>query len=124
MIDGDKTVSASFSRIMHSLSISVNGNGSITPVAGVQTYAEGDTVQVIATSDTGWQFDSWSGGVSNPDSATTTVLIDGDKTIIANFSQAKPWGMIIGIIAAALGAGLGTLFATRRKKAKAKAETQ
>jgi len=116
VINSDKTVSASFSQIMHSLSIEVSGKGDTSLEAGSYSYAEGTMMNITATPEAGWRFDGWSGEVSNPTSATTTILIDADKTVSASFSEVMPYAKIIGIIAGAVGAGLATLFVTRRKK--------
>ena len=116
LIDTEKTVSASFSQIMHNFSIEVNGDGATSPEAGSYSHAEGTMINITATPEDGWRFDGWSGEVTNPTSTTTTVLIDSDKTVSAVFSEVMPYAKLIGIIAGAVGAGLATLFATRRKK--------
>ncbi len=67
----------------YTISATTNGNGS---VSGGGTYDENSTIQLTATADSGYQFDGWSGdasGSSNP----LSVLVDGDKSITANFSQ-------------------------------------
>ncbi|MCB0642079.1 MAG: carbohydrate-binding protein, partial [Phaeodactylibacter sp.] len=49
------------------------------------TYDGGTTIALTATPDAQYQFDSWSGdasGSSNP----LSVLVDGNKSIVANFS--------------------------------------
>ena len=58
----------------------------ITPAAGPHTYAEGAVVDVSATPAVGYVFTNWTGGVANPTSATTTVTMDADKTVTANFT--------------------------------------
>ena len=99
-IDCNKKVTANFSRIMHSLTMQVNGSGSTTPEVGSHSYGEGTTVSITATPDIDWQFDGWTGDVTEPAMATTMVTIDSNKTVIANFSQVKPiWWLIGGIIA-------------------------
>jgi hypothetical protein len=120
IIDTDKTITANFSQIMHSLTIEANGNGLVSPETGTHSYAKGTDVTITATPDSGWRFDGWSGEVADPDSATTTVFINKDKTVTANFSQTRPSASIIGIIAGSVGAGLATYFATRRRKSKPK----
>jgi len=85
---------------MHTLTIQVNGSGSTTPKVGNHSYEDGTIVSIIATSDSGWQFDSWTGDVADPDLVTTTVIIDSGKTVIANFSQVKPGWWLIGTIVA------------------------
>jgi len=90
VMSGDKTVTANFSQIgvtNYTLTVAVNGNGSTTPAAGEYTYAEGTVVNISATPAEGWRFDGWMGGVANPNSASTTVTVDGDKTVTANFSE-------------------------------------
>jgi uncharacterized repeat protein (TIGR02543 family) len=43
---------------------------------------------ITATANNGWQFTGWTGsGITAPDAASTTVLVDGDKTVTANFSE-------------------------------------
>ncbi len=72
------------------LTMAVNGSGSTTPAAGAQEYPEGDTVTITATAASGWQFDNWTGDVANSNSATTTVTMNTDKTVTANFSETTP----------------------------------
>jgi hypothetical protein len=119
-IDTDKTITANFSQIMHSLTVEADGNGIISPETGAHSYAQGTEVTITATPDSGWRFDGWSGEVADPELATTTIVINKDKTVTANFSQTRPNASIIGIIAGSVGAGLATYFATRRRKSKPK----
>ncbi len=88
-MDSDKTVTANFSRIVekYTLTMAVNGNGTTSPVVGIYTYTEGTVVNITATPDDNWQFDGWTGDVADLNSASTTVILDSDKTVTANFSQ-------------------------------------
>ena len=87
-MDTDKTVTALFSKIQHTLTTNAT-NGSIsrnpdTPTSG--TYDIGTDVILTATPDAGYQFDGWSGdatGNTNP----LTITMDADKTITAIFSE-------------------------------------
>ena len=115
LMSKDRAVAVSFSQIMHNLKVSTSGQGS-TNLTGTESYGEGSQVEITAVPKDGWQFDGWSGDVADPTAATTTVLIDTDKTIMANFSQKTPWALIFGLIGGGLGAGLGTYRATRRRK--------
>ena len=88
-MNADKTVTANFSQIgvtNYSLTIAVNGSGSTSPAAGNYIYAEGTVVDISANPDEGWQFDGWSGDVADPNSNNTTVTMNADKTVTANFS--------------------------------------
>ena len=118
VMNSDKVVTANFSQIMHSLTLDAHGNGILSPEIGAHSYAEGTEVTITATPGSGWRFDSWSGEVADPDLATTTVVVSTDKTVTANFSQARINAGIIGIIAGSVGAGLATFFTTRRQKSQ------
>jgi len=99
VIDCNKKITANFSQISHTLTLQVNGSGSITPRVGTHSYSEGTVVSITATPDSDWRFDNWIGDVAEPDSATTTAIMDSDKTFTSNFSQVKPgWWLIGGII--------------------------
>jgi uncharacterized repeat protein (TIGR02543 family) len=87
---------------MHTLTMQVNGSGSTTPAVGTHSYSGETLINITATPDSGWQFDSWMGDVGDPDSATTTVTIDSDKTFTANFSQVKPNWWLVGSISASV----------------------
>ena len=47
----------------------------------------GTEVAITATPGSGWQFESWTGGVADPDLATTTVTMDSTKTVTATFKE-------------------------------------
>jgi uncharacterized repeat protein (TIGR02543 family) len=61
--------------------------GTTDPAVGVHTYAEGTVVDITATPNSGYAFDHWTGDVADVNSATTTVTMDGDKTVTAHFTQ-------------------------------------
>ena len=118
VIDCNKKITANFFRIMHTLTMRVNGNGSTTPGVGNHTYGEGTMVSITAIPDSSWQFDGWTGNVAEPDSATAVVTIDSDKTVTANFSQVKPsWWLIGGIIAGVIIICMIILLAVRSRAA-------
>jgi hypothetical protein len=93
-MDSDKTVTANFSEVTpvpgnYTLTMAVNDSngGSTTPAVGNYEYPEGTKVEISASQNSGWQFVSWSGGVAEPNSASTNVTMDSDKTVTANFSE-------------------------------------
>ncbi|MCW4048742.1 MAG: PKD domain-containing protein [Candidatus Bathyarchaeota archaeon] len=67
--------------------MAINGGGSTTPAVGSHNYPADTVVNIIATPDTGWQFVNWSGEVTNPNSQTTTVTMNVNKMVTANFKQ-------------------------------------
>jgi uncharacterized repeat protein (TIGR02543 family) len=84
-----KSITANFSKskVVHTLTMQVNGNGSITPPAGSHGYDGGTVISIIATPDAGWRFVGWTGDVADGSSATAKLTMDSDRTVVANFSQ-------------------------------------
>ncbi|MDZ7332078.1 MAG: FG-GAP-like repeat-containing protein [candidate division KSB1 bacterium] len=82
--------------IMHVLTISVNPaeTGTTDPSIGEHSYALGTVVTLIATSAEGYEFVNWSGDVADPNNDTTSVLIDGDKMVTANFKDSTTYLII------------------------------
>ena len=71
----------------YTLTMAVNGSGSATPSVGSHTYEPNTIVDIIATGDSGWQFDQWSSNVADPTFSSTTVTMDSDKTVTAYFVE-------------------------------------
>jgi hypothetical protein len=85
-MDDDKTVMAWFAQLVtYTLTMEVDGEGTTTPAVGDHTYDPEKVVTITAKPATGWRFDYWEGDVADPDSATTTVIMDDDQTVTAYF---------------------------------------
>ncbi|MFW5999640.1 MAG: dockerin type I domain-containing protein [Halanaerobiaceae bacterium] len=69
------------------LTISVDGAGSVSPEEGEHTYDEGEEVAVSATPEDEWSFVEWQGDVADPESSETEVVMDEDKDISAEFEE-------------------------------------
>jgi Divergent InlB B-repeat domain len=102
-MNDDYEITANFEQIppgQFSLTVSSTGGGSVTmPGEATFTYDEGTVVNLVATANAGYQFDKWTGDVStiaNANGATTTITMNGDYSIVANFK--------------AVGGGLGGCF--------------
>jgi hypothetical protein len=73
------------------LTISSSEGGSVTnPGEGVFTYNKGAVVSLTATPDSGYEFVIWTGDVSGFTSPTTSVSMDADKAVFANFARVIP----------------------------------
>ncbi|MEE4312537.1 MAG: T9SS type A sorting domain-containing protein [candidate division KSB1 bacterium] len=72
-----------------SLSVSVSpvGGGTTDPGLGTHMYDTGTVVALSATSAAGYIFDGWTGAVADPNSAITSIRLDADKSVTANFRQ-------------------------------------
>ena len=68
------------------LSVDIVGSGSVVNDPDQVTYVYGSLVDLSAVADLGWTFSHWSGDLSgsvNPES----VVMDGDKSVTAHFTQ-------------------------------------
>lgn len=64
--------------------------GTIAPAAGDYDYLKGINAQIIAMPATGYLFAGWTGDtVDDPDNIITTVKMDADKEVQANFKAKR-----------------------------------
>lgn len=92
-MEGDYSITANFEEVeLYQLTVSSTEGGSVTaPGEGMFPYDEGIVVNLVATPDAGCQFINWTGDVddiADVDDATTTITMNGDCFITANFGQA------------------------------------
>jgi len=80
----DKYIVAEFVKKTYNLQVQINPTsaGSIQPNEGA--YEAGNPISVIATPASGYRFGSWDGSLTGNE-RSANIVIDGDKTIIANF---------------------------------------
>ena len=75
--------------VQHDITISGTEGGEVTtPGEDTFTYNEGTVVNLVAKPDEGYQFVNWTGDVdtiANVNAAITTITMDGDYSILANF---------------------------------------
>jgi len=78
----------------YSLTIASTGGGSVaTHGEGTFTYEEGTVVNLVADADAGYRFANWTGGVgtiAGVNAASTTISMNGNYSITANFEQIPP----------------------------------
>jgi len=97
IMNDDYSITANFEQIppeQFTLTISSTAGGSVTtPGEGNFAYDEGYPVNLAAKADEGYQFINWTGDVntiSDVNAATTTITMNGDYSITANFEQIPP----------------------------------
>ena len=80
-------VSCTKDPIIYTLTTSANpaDNGTVSP--STQQYDEGKTVTITATASSEYLFQSWSG--ANGSTNTTSVVMNSDKSVSANFVKKK-----------------------------------
>ena len=82
-MDGDKTIKANFLR-QYTLTIEAGEGGTTSPAAGAYKYDIGTSVVVAAVPGANYRFGGWTGAAAGSDNPLT-VIVDGDKTVRANF---------------------------------------
>jgi len=120
VVDCNKSIIANFSLTMHTLTIQSSGNGSTSPAMGAYDYYDSTVVSITATPDSGWQFDGWTGDVSNLVSANTTVTVDSDKVVTASFSLKTTqisWPLVGGVMGGLILVGLPVIILIVRRRA-------
>ena len=85
----EEEITVTVNEVTYNLTISGNPvlSGTTIPEGGVHTYASGTVVNIIATPAAGYVFVNWSGDVAQSNSASTTVTMNGNKIITANFTH-------------------------------------
>ncbi|MBN2006407.1 MAG: hypothetical protein JXA21_23850 [Anaerolineae bacterium] len=89
LMDAHKLVTATFSTTpptYYTLTISLVGNGVVTPSAGAHYYISGTTVTLSASPAIDWEFSGWTGDLvssANP----AQIIMDADKGVTATFAS-------------------------------------
>ncbi len=97
-MDQDHSVSATFVEVPRTLTVTVNGQGSVSstppgiacPTDCSETYATSASVILAATPSPGWIFASWSGGsCAGATTTTCAVTVSQSQTVTATFVRAS-----------------------------------
>ncbi len=83
--------------VPQTLTVSSTAGGAVTtPGEGTYDYPPGSAAAIVAAAAPDYHFTGWTGSaaaagkVDDPQAESTTVMMDGDYTVIANF-EADPW---------------------------------
>jgi uncharacterized repeat protein (TIGR02543 family) len=89
----DKSVTATFTQIQHTLTISILGEGSVNvngePYTQAITAVQGTTLSLEAIAAEGWQFVGWIGDLVSTN-ANESITMNANKTIVAQFVVIPP----------------------------------
>ena len=92
-MNSNTTLTATFTPIMHTLTVSVLGSGSVEVNGEAYTqpiqFAYGSAVDLEAIASTGWQFVGWLGDLISSN-ANESIVMTSNKTIIAQFNEIPP----------------------------------
>ncbi|HNT88732.1 MAG TPA: leucine-rich repeat domain-containing protein, partial [Candidatus Hydrogenedentes bacterium] len=88
-MDGDKTVTGTFTTSGYTLTTTVNGNGNLNFGPGTYRLASGAVVMLQAFPNFGWAFDHWEGDVppGSENDNPLDVTMDQDRAIMAVFVE-------------------------------------
>jgi hypothetical protein len=94
-MNGDYSVTASFEELAeYDLTTSSTVGGSVTvPGEGTSTYYDGTVVNLMAVANSGYYFVNWTGDVgtiTNVNAPSTTITVNDDYSITANFARIPP----------------------------------
>jgi uncharacterized repeat protein (TIGR02543 family) len=102
-MEGNYVIKANFEPIpagKFSLTASSSAGGSVTaPGEGVFLYDAGTVVNLVAAADSGYKFVNWTGDVgtvANVNLPATTIAMQGNYVIKANFEAISP-GLVVGL---------------------------
>ncbi|HEX2956570.1 MAG TPA: hypothetical protein VHO70_07055 [Chitinispirillaceae bacterium] len=89
VMESDCSIKPVFERNNYLLTVTESSNGRILDsigglMSGTYSFPFGYVVRLNASADTGYQYSSWAGATGN---ASTTITMDGSKTIGASFIQ-------------------------------------
>lgn len=90
LMNSDKYVTGIFGHSLQTLSYPTEG-GSVCRNQDKEVYDHNEVVEITAEAADGFCFKFWEGGgIANPDSASTTVTMDENRTVIACFEEVGP----------------------------------
>jgi hypothetical protein len=94
-MNGNYSIQANFEEVPgYDLTISSTTGGNVTtPGQGTFTYDVGKVVNLVAAPASGYKFVNWTGNVTtitNVNAASTTITMNGNYAITANFEVAPP----------------------------------
>jgi hypothetical protein len=82
---GDKSVTAHFTQNGYTLTIIIDGQGSVIKDPEQTTYAYNSVVELTAIPDSNWVFSSWSGDITGNENPKN-ITMNANKTVTAHFT--------------------------------------
>jgi hypothetical protein len=86
-MNGNKSVTAHFTQNQYTLTVTIDGSGSVTKNPDQATYSYGQVVTLTAVANSGWAFSYWSGDLSGSQNPKT-ITMNGNKAVTAHFVDA------------------------------------
>ena len=97
VMDGDKSVTASFAENVYTLTVTSGGNGTVTKNPDKAAYYDGEQVTLTPAPAPGYKFAAWSGDLTGSDDPAT-VTMTGNKTVNATFIPAEGFSVNVSVV--------------------------
>jgi hypothetical protein len=99
-MDADKAITANFvTTTLKTLSVSTDGNGSVTLSPSGGAYDEDTVVTLTPVANSGYAFSSWSGAnsgdLTNNGDGTYSITMNGNKVLAANFEAIPQYTLTV-----------------------------
>ena len=94
-VEDSTSVTAIFERESHSLDVETDGNGSISMDPDSHEHLHGESVELTAEADEGWEFVEWKGDLRGSDNPAN-IMMDKDKEVTAVF-EANTYTLTVNI---------------------------
>jgi hypothetical protein len=107
VMDGPKAVTAVFRNVSEpvlTLIADPANGGTITKSPNQVSYAVGSTVELTAVASACYQFVGWVGNVANTSANPTTIVMNQDETVTAQFAQLDTYNLTVNVDPSDIGA--------------------
>jgi hypothetical protein len=88
-MNSNKVVIANFTQNTYTLTVNIQGSGTVTKNPNQASYTYGTVVTLTATASTGWSFNHWGGNLSGSQNPTT-ITMNCNKVVTATFADSAP----------------------------------
>jgi adhesin HecA-like repeat protein len=83
-MNGNRSIIAHFTQNQYTLTVAIDGSGSVTKSPNQATYTFGQVVTLTAVPGGGWMFSSWTGDITGNQNPKT-ITMNGNKAVTAHF---------------------------------------
>ena len=93
-MNGNRAVTVNFTAIHYTLSLTIQGSGTVTRAPDQSWYTYGQVVQLTASPAAGWVFNHWAGDLTGS-TTPASVTMNGNRAVTANFTITSGYTLAI-----------------------------
>jgi hypothetical protein len=94
IMNENKTVTANFTQNQYTLTITIQGQGTVTKNPDQPWYTYDQSITLIANPVSDWAFDHWSGDLTG-NTNSTMIIINGNKAVTAAFTPTSGYSLTV-----------------------------